>query len=195
LIKHLIAYFDGLCEPVNPGGVATYGFVIYSEQGGMVESGCGVAAVGYRGDYATNNVAEYWGALKALKALSMMGAERPVLRGDSKLVIKQLSGEWRVKSSKLKPLYVRAKELVDELGAVLEWVPRERNKEADRLSRKAFEGFVRRNLSEFRNAYRNYLPTDKQLALLRRLGLDVDLWLSRSKASKIIREALRRDEP
>lgn len=140
---------------MNPGGVATYGFVIYIEPRIEVSQGYGVAAVGYRSDYATNNVAEYWGAIKALNELKKLEAIQPILRGDSKLVIKHLKGEWRVRSPKLKPLYLRAKELVDELKAMPEWVPREENEEADRLSRLALKEFINKNLKEFREAYRN----------------------------------------
>ena len=156
-----------MCEPVNPGGVATYGFIIYVEQKVEVNHGYGVAAVGYRGDYATNNVAEYWGAIEALKELKKLEAIQPILRGDSKLVIKHLRGEWRVRSPKLKPLYLRAKKLVDELKALPEWVPREENKEADGLSRLALEEFVNENLKEFREAYRKWSVMKKQSSISR----------------------------
>lgn len=146
---------------MNPGGVATYGFIIYVESRIEVSHGYGVAAVGYRGDYATNNVAEYWGAIEALKELKKLQAIQPILRGDSKLVIKHLRREWKVRSPKLKPLYLRAKELVDELKALPEWIPREENEEADRLSRLALKEFVNKNLKEFREAYREWLMLRK----------------------------------
>ena len=59
-------YFDGLCEPVNPGGLATYGFVIYID-GRKVCEGCGVICGFDRN--ATNNIAEYTALIKALKWL------------------------------------------------------------------------------------------------------------------------------
>ena len=195
MTKQLTAYFDGLCEPINPGGVATYGFVIYSGSGIKVSYGYGVTAVGYKGDYATNNVAEYSGAIEALKELRRLEAKQPILRGDSRLVVKQLRGEWRVRSLKLKPLYLRAKELVEELNTLLEWIPRERNEEADRLSRLAFKEFVEKNFNEFKEAYSERLVTKKQLTILSRLGIDADFWLSRFEASKIIRDSLRRNKP
>ena len=184
-----------MCEPVNPGGVATYGFIIYVEPRIEVSHGYGVAAVGYRGDYATNNVAEYLGAIEALKGLKDLEADRPILRGDSKLVVRQLRDEWRVKSPRLKPLYRTAKELVRELGAFLEWIPRERNVEADELSRIAFKEFVKVFLNEFREAYSKWLPTDKQVSLLRRFGIVVEPWMTRAEASKKIRDLLSGEKP
>ncbi|MCD6324609.1 MAG: ribonuclease HI family protein [Desulfurococcales archaeon] len=163
----LVGYFDGLCEPVNPGGVATYGYVIYGADGEVVAEGYGIAAVGMFGDYATNNVAEYSGVIALLRRLKEIGARNPLVRGDSRLVIKQLSGEFRVRSPRLQHLFTEAKALLDELSGEVEWVPRERNVEADRLSRVAYEEFVKRNLPEFMKHYSHYLATPKQLKLIR----------------------------
>lgn len=141
----LVVYFDGLCEPVNPGGVAAYGFVVYRD-GERLHAGRGVAGAGYLGSEATNNVAEYTALVKALEWLVENGfaGEELVVRGDSQLVIKQLKGEYAVRSSRITPLYARVKELLRFFPSVrLEWVPRELNAEADALSREAYEEFLR----------------------------------------------------
>ncbi len=152
-----VAYFDGLCEPVNPGGVATYGYVVFIQGLRVVSKGSGIAAVGMWGDRATNNVAEYAGVIAALRELLKLGAVKPVVKGDSKLVIKQLRGEWKVRSEGLKGLYAEALSLVRRLNATLEWVPREENSYADRLSREAYEEFIERNKEQFMKYYSKYL--------------------------------------
>jgi ribonuclease HI len=137
------AYFDGLCEPKNPGGVATFGFVVYSE-GRPIHEGQGLAATPYT-EGATNNVGEYTGAVRALEWLLAEGLEKKpvVLRGDSELVIKQLRGEYKVKSPLLAPLYSKVKELASRFGSLaFEWVPREKNRQADRLTNLAYAEYT-----------------------------------------------------
>jgi ribonuclease HI len=133
-------YFDGLCEP-NPGGITTYGFVIRRDGRTLFEGGGRAAETGSA--QATNNVAEYTGLVRALEqALELGLAGTPVeVRGDSKLVVSQLAGLWRVRDKKLAPLYLKARELAARFGPIrYEWVPRERNRDADRLS---YEAYVR----------------------------------------------------
>jgi ribonuclease HI len=128
----IVAHFDGSCDP-NPGGICTYGFVVWRDDRKLTE-GHGVAAP--PGPGATNNVAEYTGAIRALEWLRYEKSGEPtVLRGDSELVLRQLQGRYKVRSPLLAPLYWRARELLTELSQVrLEWVPRHRNQEADRLA-------------------------------------------------------------
>jgi len=141
----VVVHFDGLCEPVNPGGVAAYGFVVYRD-GARVHAGRGVVGAGYLGDDVTNNVAEYTALVKALEWLVENGfaGEELVVRGDSQLVIRQLRGEYAVRSPRVAPLYSRVRELLRYFRSVkLEWVPRELNAEADSLSRAAYEEFLK----------------------------------------------------
>lgn len=135
------AYFDGLCEP-NPGGVATYGFVI-KKDGKKVHEGHGLAGTP-KSPQATNNVAEYTGLLKVLEWLALQKGTGPiVVRGDSDLIIKQVKGLYKVKSGLLAPLHSRAKELLGQLPDVtVEWVPRERNADADRLTNLAYAEYT-----------------------------------------------------
>lgn len=131
-------FFDGLCEP-NPGGIATYGFVIIKPGEKALEGGGPVP--GSNTPQATNNVAEYTGVVRALeKAVELKLTEQETeVCGDSKLVICQLRGEWRVRDKKLAPLYLAARSLADQFERIcFEWVPREENKDADRLSYVAY---------------------------------------------------------
>ncbi|MCH7640579.1 ribonuclease HI family protein [Patescibacteria group bacterium] len=87
----------------------------------------------------TNNFAEYTGVRMALdwlrKKYKKKGGERITLNVDSQLVVKQLSGEYKVKSKNLKPLILKIKELEKTVGARINYlsVPREKNKLADYL--------------------------------------------------------------
>ncbi|MEM1508429.1 MAG: ribonuclease HI [Thermofilaceae archaeon] len=141
----IIVYFDGLCEPVNPGGIATYGFTIYRGDSLMHSEG-GFVGAGYLGDDVTNNVAEYMALIKALEWLLENGYsdEELVVRGDSQLTISQLKGEYSVHSQRIAPLYHRTVTLINRFRNVrFEWVPRSGNKEADSLSRQAYFAFIR----------------------------------------------------
>ncbi|HUR38063.1 MAG TPA: ribonuclease HI [Planctomycetota bacterium] len=131
------AYFDGLCDP-NPGGVATYGFVIRKD-GKKLQEGHGLAGKP-KSPQATNNVAEYTGLIKALEWLLDQKLSGPVvIRGDSDLIVRQVKGEYKVKSPLLAPLHRQAVDLLDQLPeARLEWIPRERNADADRLTNLAY---------------------------------------------------------
>ncbi|WP_243675002.1 ribonuclease HI [Vulcanisaeta distributa] len=122
-----VAYFDGACEPRNPGGVGTYGFVIYGNEDDVVHEDYGIACE--PSPKCTNNVAEYTGLIKALEWLVGNGysGSRVIIRGDSQLVIRQLMGVYSVRAEHLRPLYDRALELLKNFSAKLEWVPRERN--------------------------------------------------------------------
>jgi probable phosphoglycerate mutase len=89
----------------------------------------------------TNNVAEYSGLLAGLEAAAALGARRVDVRMDSKLVIEQVSGRWKVKQQHLKPLVARAQELLAGFDAVtLSWIPRAQNAAADALANSAMDG-------------------------------------------------------
>lgn len=77
-------WIDGLCEPINPGGVACFGYVI-KRSGSEIETGSGVVGTG---PDMTNNVAEYTALIRALEKIRQLGLgkESVVVRSDSKLV-------------------------------------------------------------------------------------------------------------
>jgi ribonuclease HI len=89
---------------------------------------------------ATNNVAEYQALVRGLEAAAALGARRVRVRADSQLLIRQLEGQYRVKSAGLRPLFERVRELLAPYDdVVLEHVPREENVEADALVNAALD--------------------------------------------------------
>ena len=88
----------------------------------------------------TNNVAEYRGLIAGLTAAGELGARSVAVRMDSKLVVEQMSGRWQVKHPAMRPLAREAAELRRHFDDVtFEWIPRERNKHADRLANEAMD--------------------------------------------------------
>jgi broad specificity phosphatase PhoE/ribonuclease HI len=89
---------------------------------------------------ATNNVAEYQGLIAGLRAAAELGAESVDVRMDSKLVVEQMSGRWKIKHPAMQPLAIEARDLARKFsGVTYEWIPRERNKHADRLANQAMD--------------------------------------------------------
>lgn len=132
--------FDGLCEPVNPGGVATYGFVVIKD-GEIIHRAKGVVGEGLG---MTNNVAEYSGVIAALRwiAENHPTCTEVIARGDSNLVINQATGAWRIKSATSKRYAPIVRELAARLNCRFQWIPRELNEDADELSREAYREYV-----------------------------------------------------
>ena len=190
-MRYALLFFDGLCEPVNPGGVATYGYAIYVD-GRRIAADCGVVGSGMEGRDVTNNVAEYSALIAGLRRLLELGWREGVeIRGDSQLVIRQLQGVYAVRSPRIAPLYEEAKRLLSEFADVrLVWIPRELNREADELSRKCYREYCLSRYEEFRRFYARWLATPKQLALLRRLGVEPDPLLSKREATRLIEKLL-----
>jgi ribonuclease HI len=88
----------------------------------------------------TNNVAEYSAAIMGLERAVKLGARRVKLLADSELLVKQINGQYQVKSQGLKPLHARVKELIARIGSVeVQYIRREENKEADALANKAID--------------------------------------------------------
>lgn len=118
----------------NPGP-AGYGAVVFEAESGDVlterKAGLGVA---------TNNVAEYSGLIAGLEAARELGASSVAVRMDSKLVIEQMSGRWRINNESLRALADRARKLVAGFDQVtFEWIPRAANAHADRLANEAMD--------------------------------------------------------
>ncbi|HZL06878.1 MAG TPA: ribonuclease HI family protein [Coriobacteriia bacterium] len=131
-MKRATLYTDGGARG-NPGP-AGIGFVLVSEAGDEL-----AAAGRYLGE-TTNNVAEYEALLAGLCAARAVGADELLVRADSELVVKQMRGEYRVKHPNLKPLFVRAQELVRGFALVrFEHVRRAENARADGLANDAMD--------------------------------------------------------
>ncbi|MFJ5027091.1 bifunctional RNase H/acid phosphatase [Streptomyces sp. NPDC088560] len=88
----------------------------------------------------TNNVAEYRGLLAGLRAAHALDPTATVhVRMDSKLVVEQMSGRWKIKHPDMKPLATQARSVFPPDQVTYEWIPRERNKHADRLANEAMD--------------------------------------------------------
>ncbi|MFG2722054.1 bifunctional RNase H/acid phosphatase [Streptomyces sp. NPDC048416] len=89
---------------------------------------------------ATNNVAEYRGLIAGLSAARELDPAALVrVRMDSKLVVEQMSGRWKIKHPDMKPLAAQAARILPPSQVSYEWIPRERNKHADRLANEAMD--------------------------------------------------------
>lgn len=118
----------------NPGP-AGYGAVVFAADGTTVLAER-AASLGR----ATNNVAEYSGLIAGLEAALDLGAGIVAVQMDSKLVIEQMSGRWKVKHPDMRPLAARAAALAGRFAEVtFTWIPRERNAHADRLANEAMD--------------------------------------------------------
>ena len=133
------AFIDGLSLPRNPG-TGTYGYVIYEGTKKLAE---GKGLAGYD---VTSNFAEYTALSEALKKLMSMGIEGDVvIKSDSQLLVGHMSEGWKVKGGMYVEKLKEVKELLKEFGSIrFEWIPREKNEEADLLTRVAYEGLGRR---------------------------------------------------
>ncbi|MFB9473015.1 bifunctional RNase H/acid phosphatase [Nonomuraea salmonea] len=120
----------------NPGP-AGYGAVVKDASDGQVLAEA-AEAIGV----TTNNVAEYRGLIAGLRATLDLAGEgaQVAVRMDSKLVIEQMAGRWKIKNEGLRPLAAEAGSLVRRLRVTeWTWIPRERNKHADRLANEAMD--------------------------------------------------------
>lgn len=123
----ITAFFDGGARG-NPGP-AGYGVYIVDDHGEVQAELSGALGI------ATNNVAEYNGLIAALQWAADRDLKQLAIKGDSLLLVEQMRGNYKVKNAGLKPLYLRARMLVMQIGDVtFEHVRREQNTEADRLS-------------------------------------------------------------
>jgi ribonuclease HI len=117
----------------NPGPAA-YGFVLEDEEGTVLE------ARGEAIGIATNNVAEYSALIAGLRRAGELGVDELEVVSDSELMVKQMTGEYRVKNEALRDLYDEASRLERRIGRVrYRAVRREHNELADRLVNDALD--------------------------------------------------------
>ncbi|OMI89558.1 bifunctional RNase H/acid phosphatase [Streptomyces sp. M1013] len=122
----------------NPGP-AGYGAVVLDAATGETL----VEAAEYLG-VVTNNVAEYRGLLAGLRAARELDPDATVhVRMDSKLVVEQMSGRWKIKHPDMKPLATEAARVFPPGRVTYEWIPRAHNKHADRLANEAMDAGAR----------------------------------------------------
>jgi len=117
----------------NPGP-ASYGVVIRDPRGEIA-----ARLKKYIGR-TTNNVAEYYGLIAALDYVQSNSIKALRVESDSELLVKQMQGQYKVKSADLKPLYERAKKMSQAIPAFrIDHVYREQNREADLLANEAMD--------------------------------------------------------
>ena len=122
----------------NPGPAA-YGTVVKDAETGAV-----LRELAEHIGTASNNVAEYRGLIAGLEAVRELDADATVeARLDSKLVVEQLSGRWKIKHPDMRVLALRARAILPADNVLYTWVPRERNKHADRLANEALDAAAR----------------------------------------------------
>ena len=134
-------WFDACCEPRNPGGHVGWGALLkFDHQQFWTGSGYFPAT-----REMSNNFGEYSavvGLLDEIYRRQLLGLDGPIaIRGDSKLVIMQLQGKWKVHGGLYVPMHLEAKRKLRMVSVLcggqirLEWVPREQNNECDVLSK------------------------------------------------------------
>ncbi len=125
---HATVWFDGACSG-NPGPMGAGAVVLLGHDRKAFSKGFG------RG---TNNEAEYHGLILGLRHALAAGADEVTVHGDSQLILRHLDGSYAVKAANLRPLWKEATTLLRRFRRVrLEWVPRDRNAEADAAARAA----------------------------------------------------------
>ncbi|MEB3052151.1 bifunctional RNase H/acid phosphatase [Mycolicibacter sp. MYC123] len=118
----------------NPGP-AGYGAVVWSADRAEV-----LAEANESIGVATNNVAEYRGLIAGLVEAVRLGAAEVAVFMDSKLVVEQMAGRWKVKHPDLITLHTQARGLASQFDHVrYSWIPREKNSHADRLANEAMD--------------------------------------------------------
>ncbi|WP_030991059.1 bifunctional RNase H/acid phosphatase [Streptomyces sp. NRRL S-1813] len=118
----------------NPGP-AGYGAVVLDP-----ETGEALAEAAEFIGTATNNVAEYKGLVAGLRAAHALDPQARIrVRMDSKLVVEQMSGRWKIKHPDMKPLAAEAGSVFPSGQVTYEWIPRAQNKHADRLANEAMD--------------------------------------------------------
>jgi ribonuclease HI len=116
----------------NPG-VAAGGAVVIAD-------GAVVSEIGVYVGIASNNVAEYQGMIAGLEAAFERAANASVrVRMDSKLVVEQMSGRWKISHPDMRVLANRARTVIDGRDVRFEWVPRLDNKRADAAANESMD--------------------------------------------------------
>ena len=131
-IKRVVIFTDGASRG-NPGPAAI-GATIKDEQGRLISS------ISQRIGLTTNNQAEYRAIIAALEQAIGLGATQVDVRSDSELVVRQITGRYRVKKASLKPLYMKVRQLQSQLESfTITHIPRQQNIAADILANAALK--------------------------------------------------------
>lgn len=132
-------FFDGSCGSIEPTGLVTYGYRL--TEADVILSSVG----GHRWinpPPSTVSIAEYVALIEALKAALKWGFKdrRIIVHGDSKLVIEQTFGNWKIRGGAYVPWLMKARRLVKKFSNIRgEWIPRSANHHCDHLARTAWQ--------------------------------------------------------
>ncbi len=127
MARHFIVEADGGSR--NNPGQAAYGAVVIDPESGEVIVECAE-----RIGIASNNVAEYSGLVAGLEAVRALDPEATVLvKMDSKLVVEQMSGRWKIKHPDMRALAMKARDVLPYENVEYQWIPRAENSRADAL--------------------------------------------------------------
>lgn len=140
--------FDG-CSKGNPGMAGAGAVIYYLDKEHWTDTL-------FVGENFTNNHAEYAGLILGLQQAKIMGIKYLKVEGDSLLVINQMKGLYKCKSSNLHDLYVKAKELETYFDKIeYEHILRNKNKRADQLSNIAVENYLntKNNIDIYEDIY------------------------------------------
>ena len=133
MARVLIVEADGGARG-NPGIAAGGAIVIDGESGEVL------AELGVYVGVATNNVAEYRGMLEGVRrAFDIDPGASVHVRMDSKLVVEQMSGRWRIKHPDMQHIAREAREVIGHRHVAFEWIPRAENSRADALANRAMD--------------------------------------------------------
>lgn len=127
-------FYDGCCEPRNPGGNAGFGAVIFDEEEKIHE----ISKYWEASPNNSNNVAEYLGLISAMEWLILNKKTKGKIQffGDNMMSVNQMNGDWRAKKGMYKPHYEHARKLKEQFKNLkFQWIPREENGLADELSK------------------------------------------------------------
>jgi len=131
--RELIVEADGGSRG-NPGPSGSGAVVIDAATGELL------AEIGIWGGVASNNVAEYRGMITGVRrALELDPDAVLTVRMDSKLVVEQMSGRWKIKHPDMAELAAEARQVLTGTPVRFEWIPRERNVRADKLANRAMD--------------------------------------------------------
>ncbi|MGY6497641.1 MAG: reverse transcriptase-like protein [Microcella sp.] len=133
MTRELVVEADGGSRG-NPGPAAG-GAVVIDPQTGEV-----LAELGVWVGTASNNVAEYRGMIEGVRtAIALDPNAELTVRLDSKLVVEQMSGRWKIKHPAMAELAAEAREVLTGTPVRFEWIPREKNTRADACANQAMD--------------------------------------------------------
>ena len=135
MASQIVIFVDGSCS-ANPGGTASYGFVVYKDDVKIHDE---FKVVG-SGPDMSSNVAEFAGLGAALDYALGQGWKEVTIKADSALLVNQMNGSWRVRRGMYIGWYEAAKAKAAKFNKIdYVQIPREKNKAADELARKGWQ--------------------------------------------------------